>query len=82
MFLNKTRKENVSGEIRFRSRGDVLGTYAPSLKTEKTARGSLTVGPEGPLVRFDRSSLPPLSLPERWRPPAIAVAERRLLEGI
>ena len=57
LFLNKTRKENVSGEIRFRSRGDVLGTYAPSLKTEKTARGSLTVGPEGPLVRFDRSSL-------------------------
>ena len=31
MFLNKTRKENVSGEIRFRRRGDVLGTYAPSL---------------------------------------------------
>ena len=29
LFLNKTRKENVSGEIRFRSRGDVLGTYAP-----------------------------------------------------
>ena len=62
MFLNKTRKENVSRGIRFRSRGDVLGTYAPSLKTEKMARGSLTVGPEGPLVRFDRSPLPPLSL--------------------
>ena len=67
LFLNKTRKENVSGEIRFRSRGDVLGTYAPSLKTEKTARGSLTVGPEGPLVRFDRSSLLLLSSARRER---------------
>ena len=54
LFLIKTRKKNVRDRIRFRSRGDVLGTYAPSLKTEKTARGSLTVGPEGPLVRFDR----------------------------
>ena len=32
LFLNKTRKENDSEGIRFRSRGDALGSYAPSLK--------------------------------------------------
>ena len=31
LFLNKTRKENVLEEIRFRSRGNVLRTSAPSL---------------------------------------------------
>ena len=60
-FLNKTRKENVSEEIRFRSRGDVLGTFALSLNQSGRARGSLTVGPGGPLVRFDRSPPPSLS---------------------
>ena len=39
LFLNKTRKENVSGEIRFRSRGDVLGTYVPSLKQRRRRAG-------------------------------------------
>ena len=28
--------------------------FAPSLKQRERSRGSLTVGPEGPLVRFDR----------------------------
>ena len=32
LFLNKTRKENDSEGIRFRSRGDALGSYAPALK--------------------------------------------------
>ena len=32
LFLNKTRKENVSRGIRFRGRGDVLCGYTLSLK--------------------------------------------------
>ena len=48
LFLNKTRKENVSGEICFRSRGDVLGTYAPSLKTEGAAARVTDSGSRGP----------------------------------
>ena len=32
LFLNKTTKENDSEGIHFRSRGDALGSYAPSLK--------------------------------------------------
>ena len=38
LFLNKTRKENDSEEIRFRSRGDALGSYAPSLNQREDGR--------------------------------------------
>ena len=38
LFLNKTRKENVSGKIRFHSRGDVLGILRYHLTREDGAR--------------------------------------------
>ena len=38
VFLNKTRKENDSEGIRFRSRGDALGSYAPSPKQREDGR--------------------------------------------
>ena len=41
--------------------------FTLSLKTARAGSGSLTVGPRGPLVRFDQSPLPPLPLPERRR---------------
>ena len=49
LFLNKTRKENVSGEIRFRSRGDVLGTLRYHLTRVDGARvtDSGSRGPTG-----------------------------------
>ena len=34
LFLNKTRKENALGEIRFRSRGNVLGALRYHLTRE------------------------------------------------
>ena len=54
LFLNKTRKgkrfsRNTLSRQRKRTR-----EFAPSLKQRERSRGSLTVGPEGPLVRFDR----------------------------
>ena len=67
LFLNETRKENVSGENTISKQRRRTRDFALSLNQRGRARGSLTVGPRGPLVRFDWSSLPPLSLPERRR---------------
>ena len=53
----------------------------PSLKTRGGGAGSLTVGPRGPLVRFDQSPLPPFPLPERRRDSTIAIDERRFPVG-
>ena len=61
LFLNKTRKkENASAVIRLRSRENALGVLRLHLNKERALRGSLTVGREGPLVRFDRSFPPSL----------------------
>ena len=67
MFLIKSEQENASGENTLSKQRRRTRDFAPSLNQSGWARGSLTVGPGGPLVRFDWSSLPPLSLPERWR---------------
>ena len=57
LFLNKTRKENDSEENTLSQSRRRTREFAPSLNQRGRTRGSLTVGPEGPLVRFDRSSL-------------------------
>ena len=64
-FLNKTRKENVSrGNTLSKQRRRTLD-FALSLNQSGRVSGSLTVGPGGPLVRFDQSPLPPLLCPSR-----------------
>ena len=53
LFLMKTRKENVSGGLTLSvQRKRILRNTSP-LKTRVGGAGSLTVGPAGPLVRFD-----------------------------
>ena len=86
VFKNKTEKKTFQIEIRFRSRGGVLEALRLHLTTW-TDTGSLTVGPEGPLVRFDQS-IPPLSLSRaeaglRRSPPAIggSVRETEVIYG-
>ena len=54
LFLNKTRKENDSEENTLSQSRRRTREFAPSLRQRERSRGSLTVGPEGPLVRFDR----------------------------
>ena len=53
----------------------------PPLNPRGPARGSLTVGPLGPLVRFDQSPASFLLWPSIGGAPAIAVDERRLPTG-
>ena len=53
LFLNKTRKENASGENTLSKQRRRTPDFALPLKPAWVARGSLTVGPAGPLVRFD-----------------------------
>ena len=53
LFLIKPEKENVSGENTLSNRGKRTLDIALPLKPAWVARGSLTVGPAGPLVRFD-----------------------------
>jgi hypothetical protein len=70
-------------KIRFRGSEDVLWFFTLSLKPARAGSGSLTVGPLGPLVRFDQSSSAfPLLWPNGGGAPAILVGERRLLEDI
>ena len=38
LFLIKPEKKTIRGEIRFRSSGDALGSYAPSLKQREDGR--------------------------------------------
>src|SRR4051812_16295618 len=52
--------------IRFRAEETYSGVMCFHLNTW-TGAGSLTVGPRGPLVRFDRAPFPLLPLPERGR---------------
>ena len=61
LFLNKTRKENASGKNTLSKQRRHTRAFTLSLIQSGRARGSLTVGPGGPLVRFDLSPSPPSS---------------------
>ena len=68
LFLIKPEKENVSGKNTLsQQRRRTRELCAFTLTERGRPRGSLTVGPEGPLVRFDRSSLHLLSSARRER---------------
>ena len=67
LFLNKTRKENDSGENTLSKQRRRTRDFALSLNQRGRARESPTVGPGGPLVRFDHSSLSLLFSAERER---------------
>ena len=57
-FLNKTRKrKTLRGKYAFAAEKRTRG-LAPPLNQRGRARGPLTMGPEGPLVRFDWSPSP------------------------
>ena len=58
--LIKSEKENALGENTLSKQRRRTQVFALSLKQRERVRGSLTVGPGGPLVRFDRSSSPSL----------------------
>ena len=58
-------------------RGKRTGENTPSLNPSWTGTGSLTVGPEGPLVRFDQSPPSSFSVPSGGGTPAIAAGDWR-----
>ena len=57
LFLIKSKKENASGENTLSKQRRRTRDFALSLNQRGRPCGSLTVGPGGPLVRFDWSSL-------------------------
>jgi hypothetical protein len=61
LFLIKTEKEKRFGENAFSGRRRRTSGITPPLKPARAGSGSLTVGPLGPLVRFDQSPAPPSS---------------------
>ena len=65
MFLIKSEKENASGENTLSKQRRRTRDFALSLNQSGWARGSLKVGPGGPLVRFDQSPSLPFLWPNR-----------------
>ena len=63
VFLIKQKRKCFGGEYAFGA-GETYWGITPSLNPTWTGTGSLTVGPEGPLVRFDQS-IPPSSYSAR-----------------
>jgi len=61
--IKQKKKKNISKLTTSKAYSGVYAFNYPAW----TARGSLTVGPGGPLVRFDQSPFPLLPLPERGR---------------
>ena len=61
MFLIKSEKENGSGSNTFSNRRKRTLGFTLPLKPAWVVAGSLTVGPSGPLVRFDQSPAPSFS---------------------
>ena len=53
VFKLKQKKKTIRLRIRLRARGYVLRVLRLHLKTRGGDAGSPTVGPGGPLVRFD-----------------------------
>ena len=85
LFLIKLEKENVSGENMLSKQRRRTRNFAPSLNQRGRARGSLTVGPGDPRVRFDWSPSPSFlsarTVAGLWRSPSTNGSSPRGPEG-
>ena len=85
LFKLKQKRKRFGGEYAFGA-GETYWGITPSLNPTWTGTGSLTVGPEGPLVRFDQS-IPPSSSSARMearqrRSPPANGGSPRVPEGL